>query len=160
MRFLPDIFGSKRQSPPPMATVPSLPKVTAKRMPPMPTVDVSGADHFLACVKRYDYMAPRDASICAFIAWKQERGEAGRRLQSELCEEYQAICDYAGTAPMPGKWFGKAMLVHGASRCQEECGTMAKRRRYYAVYIPRIATDRARKRRQSAPVANGHRMAA
>ncbi len=98
---------------------------------------------FLRLAATHGFMAPREASVGAFVAWLQELGEAGDWEQHELLGEYETICDLTGVEPMPGKWFGKALERHGCTRREAKLWVDGKRYRPIMVSVPAVATKPA-----------------
>ena len=93
-------------------------------------------EHFLSCLATVPSLAPRDASVRAFLTWLQDLDEAGDWEQSELLQDYESICDLTNVEAMPGKWFGRALEANGCRRWQAELVKDGRRWRPYMVRIP------------------------
>ena len=127
------IFGRKHDPPPSGAVAMPI------AAPHMPTgAHENPGTAFLRLAQSRAYMAPRDASVTAFLAWLRELGEAGTWVQEELYQEYRHICHLSGTdgAQMPAKWFGKALEDHGCRRWKAELLREGHRWRPMMVTIP------------------------
>ena len=139
MRFLEWFTGPKQQAPPPVATV--APRVPVNR-PQKAISAASGHQHFLGCLASVPSLAPRDASVRAFLVWLQDLGEADDPWeQSELLSDYESICDLTGVEAMPAKWFGRALEANGCHRWQAELTKDGRRWRPYFVQIPPVLAD-------------------
>lgn len=131
------LFGLKR-APPPALVAASLCH-DPDNAPRNATGGQAQNTHFLSCLSRLPMLAPREASVRAFLEWLQELEEAGVEWeQSELLRDYQAICDMAHlTQVMPGKWFWRALEANGCTRRQAELTVDGRRWRPYMVTIPK-----------------------
>ncbi len=137
--------------PPPVATV-------APRMPvSRPQKATRGNAHFASCLSRYPHLAPRDASVKAFVVWMQEQGEHGEHEQCWLQEYYLCACQMTGVEKMPGKWFGKALLANGCRRRQKETVRGGERYRPYVVEIPPLGQSFANDDSNVVPIGNRKR---
>ena len=100
----------------------------------------TSADAFLRCLARMPRLAPREASVGAFVAWLQELGEAGDWEQAELVEQYKSICELTHATVMPAKWFGKALEGHGCHRWQADVWIDGERWRPMMCHVPHVAS--------------------
>lgn len=131
------LFGITRAPPVPLVAEAPL------RVPHKPVTD---AEAFLRCLALMPHLAPREASVGAFVAWLQELGETGEHYQADLLANYEGILDLVhsrvGVEQMPAKWFGRALETHGCRRwkAEEECD--GHRWRPMKVWVPHTAASR------------------
>lgn len=123
MRFL-ELFGWRPK--------PSVPAVLAAVPPKPPT----SAEAFRRCLAQVPNLAPREASMGAFVAWLRVHGEHGDWEQSELLEQYEIICELTRVEAMPAKWFGKALEKQGCRRWQASLVVDGERWRPMMVHVP------------------------
>ena len=143
MRFLTAIFG-KRSEPPPQVAA-SLAPVLAPVPVSAPGKATGGESQFQCfhrCLKLFPHLAPRDASVGAFVAWLQELGCAGEWDYPDLLENYFSICEMTGAATMPGKWFWRGMESHSCHRWRADRDLDGYRWRPWIIYVPLVASDR------------------
>lgn len=113
--------------------------MVATLSPRVPT----SAEAFLRCLARVPHLAPREATVGAFVAWLQELGEAGDWEQAELVEQYKSICELTHATVMPAKWFGKALEGHGCHRWQADVWIDGERWRPMMCHVPHVASKSA-----------------
>lgn len=139
-------LGLKR-APPPLPLV----AVTSSRVPTneaiaAPEIATGGKERFAAfhqCLQRFRHLAPRDASVGAFVAWLQELQAAGQWDYADLLEQYRSVCEMTGAAEMPGKWFWRGLQANGCHRWLDERSVDGRRYRPYVVFVPLAANDYA-----------------
>ena len=124
------------RKPPPMPLVAASLSIVPPRVP-------TSTEAFLRCLARVPHLAPREATVGAFVAWLQELGEAGDWEQAELVEQYKSICELTHVTVMPAKWFGKALECHGCHRWQADVWIDGERWRPMMVHVPHVASKSA-----------------
>lgn len=120
-------------------SVPTRP-VTARTRP---DTDGHEPNTFRRLCAQYSHLAPRDASVGAFLVWLQDLGECWYSWeQRELYESYDVQCRLTGAEPMPWRFFGRALDGHGCHRWRQECvDDDGRRRRPMFVRIPEHAIE-------------------
>lgn len=143
MRFLTAFFGPKRDP----APVPG-------SLQPMPAADATSVTggitlreqrhRYLQCLGHFGHLAPRQASVAAFVTSLQDYGWSGEWDYQKLLREYDIVCKGTGAIRMPAKWFWKGLEGQGCHRWRaerEKDGNYENRHRPYVVWVPRVASD-------------------
>ncbi len=111
--------------------------------PTRPDDDGHGSTTFRQLCAKYSRLAPRDASVGAFLVWLQEIEECWYSWeQRELFDYYDTQCRLTRAEPMPWRFFGAALDAHGCHRWRQECvAEDGRRRRVMFVRIPEVPIE-------------------
>jgi len=91
---------------------------------------------FRAALKRFPHLAPKDATVGAFVRWFIEIGASGDYEQAELFEHYEHICRMTNVTPMRPRYWGRALEAHGCRRWEASMVIDGQRCRPVMVRVP------------------------
>lgn len=92
---------------------------------------------FRAALERNPTLAPVDGTVLSFIVWLQMQGIYGERLQGDLFETYQNVCELAGYSYTPRRRFKQALIEAGCTCWQTDTARDGRRHRPEMVFIPK-----------------------
>ena len=128
-------YGSDSVRPSPPLPAPAI-ATASPTVPDASRIATSECLRFRAAMKRFPHLAPKDASVGAFVRWFIELGEAGDYEQAELREYYEQICAMTNVSPMRPRYWGRALEAHGCRRWQTSLLVDGQRCRPVMVRVP------------------------